>query len=184
MGDLSCSQTIMAVKAGPHWDGKDASLVAGTSASTHHPRGAQQRTQSWQRLLVVALTWRPVAPDYPYSLVSRELRGTIRGLLAKAAGSLELFFDHCLFTMLQELDKTPGETPMWDSPASSWAPAPFFLRQEWLGCSVSRNVFISTLFYWEAEGWREEEGRTRWAWVLGSYLTNGRFQVWDAWSCV
>ncbi|XP_016803710.2 transmembrane protein 214 isoform X7 [Pan troglodytes] len=48
--------------------------------------------------------------DYPYSLVSRELRGIIRGLLAKAAGSLELFFDHCLFTMLQELDKTPGES--------------------------------------------------------------------------
>ncbi|XP_012659212.1 transmembrane protein 214 isoform X1 [Otolemur garnettii] len=48
--------------------------------------------------------------DYPYSLVSRELRGIIRGLLAKAAGSLELFFDHCLLTMLQELDKTPGES--------------------------------------------------------------------------
>ncbi|KAF5913021.1 hypothetical protein HPG69_008972 [Diceros bicornis minor] len=48
--------------------------------------------------------------DYPYSLVSRELRGIIRGLLAKAPGSLELFFDHCLFTMLQELDKTPGES--------------------------------------------------------------------------
>uniref|UniRef100_A0A8C9DFJ3 Transmembrane protein 214 n=1 Tax=Prolemur simus TaxID=1328070 RepID=A0A8C9DFJ3_PROSS len=48
--------------------------------------------------------------DYPYSLVSRELRGIIRGLLAKASGSLELFFDHCLFTMLQELDKTPGES--------------------------------------------------------------------------
>lgn len=107
VGDLSCSQTIIAVKRGPHWEGKDASLGAGTSASSHHPRGAQQ---SWQRLLVVALTWKPVAPDYPYSLVSRELRGTIRGLLAKAVGSLELFFDHCLFTMLQELDKTPGET--------------------------------------------------------------------------
>ncbi|XP_030655875.1 transmembrane protein 214 isoform X1 [Nomascus leucogenys] len=48
--------------------------------------------------------------DYPYSLVGRELRGIIRGLLAKAAGSLELFFDHCLFTMLQELDKTTGES--------------------------------------------------------------------------
>ncbi|KAM6179704.1 transmembrane protein 214 [Erethizon dorsatum] len=48
--------------------------------------------------------------DYPYSLVSRELRGIIRGLLTKAPGSLELFFDHCLFTMLQELDKTPGES--------------------------------------------------------------------------
>ncbi|XP_034370205.1 transmembrane protein 214 isoform X2 [Arvicanthis niloticus] len=43
-------------------------------------------------------------------LVSRELRGIIRGLLTKAAGSVELFFDHCLFTMLQELDKTPGES--------------------------------------------------------------------------
>lgn len=52
----------------------------------------------------------PRTPDYPYSLVSRELRGIIRGLLTKAAGSLELFFDHCLFTMLQELDKTPGES--------------------------------------------------------------------------
>ncbi|XP_049759989.1 transmembrane protein 214 [Elephas maximus indicus] len=48
--------------------------------------------------------------DYPYSLVSQELRRIIRGLLVKAAGSLELFFDHCLFTMLQELDKTPGES--------------------------------------------------------------------------
>ncbi|XP_003497081.1 transmembrane protein 214 [Cricetulus griseus] len=48
--------------------------------------------------------------DYPYSLVSQELRGIIQGLLTKAAGSVELFFDHCLFTMLQELDKTPGES--------------------------------------------------------------------------
>ncbi|XP_004839215.1 transmembrane protein 214 isoform X2 [Heterocephalus glaber] len=48
--------------------------------------------------------------DYPYSLVSRELRGIVRGLLTKAATSLELFFDHCLFMMLQELDKTPGES--------------------------------------------------------------------------
>ncbi|XP_043839677.1 transmembrane protein 214 isoform X1 [Dromiciops gliroides] len=48
--------------------------------------------------------------DYPYSLVGRELRGVIRGLLGKAASVLELFFDHCLYTMLQELDKTPGES--------------------------------------------------------------------------
>lgn len=48
--------------------------------------------------------------DYPYSLVSRELRAIIRGLLTRAAGSLELFFDHCLYTMLQELDKVPGES--------------------------------------------------------------------------
>ncbi|XP_044519679.1 transmembrane protein 214 isoform X1 [Gracilinanus agilis] len=48
--------------------------------------------------------------DYPYSLVGRDLRGVIRGLLGKASSVLELFFDHCLYTMLQELDKTPGES--------------------------------------------------------------------------
>ncbi|XP_037989539.1 transmembrane protein 214 [Motacilla alba alba] len=48
--------------------------------------------------------------DYPYCLASRELRGIIRSLLAKASGSLELFFDHCIYTMLQELDKAQGES--------------------------------------------------------------------------
>ncbi|XP_064911414.1 transmembrane protein 214 isoform X2 [Columba livia] len=48
--------------------------------------------------------------DYPYSLVGRELRGIIRALLGRAAGVLELFFDHCIYTMLQELDKAPGES--------------------------------------------------------------------------
>ncbi|XP_065691524.2 transmembrane protein 214 isoform X2 [Patagioenas fasciata] len=48
--------------------------------------------------------------DYPYSLVGRELRSIIRTLLGRAASVLELFFDHCIYTMLQELDKTPGES--------------------------------------------------------------------------
>ncbi|NXR63330.1 T214B protein, partial [Rhadina sibilatrix] len=48
--------------------------------------------------------------DYPYCLVSKELRSIIRSLLAKASGVLELFFDHCIYTMLQELDKAPGES--------------------------------------------------------------------------
>uniref|UniRef100_A0A8D0HK46 Transmembrane protein 214 n=2 Tax=Sphenodon punctatus TaxID=8508 RepID=A0A8D0HK46_SPHPU len=48
--------------------------------------------------------------DYPYSLVSKELRSIIRALLAKSSSVLELFFDHCIYTMLQELDKTPGES--------------------------------------------------------------------------
>lgn len=48
--------------------------------------------------------------DYPYCLASKELRAIIRSLLSKAGGVLELFFDHCLYTMLQELDKTPGES--------------------------------------------------------------------------
>ncbi|NXX10270.1 TM214 protein, partial [Podargus strigoides] len=48
--------------------------------------------------------------DYPYCLLSKPLRSIIRSLLGRAAGVLELFFDHCLYTMLQELDKTPGES--------------------------------------------------------------------------
>ncbi|XP_074676542.1 transmembrane protein 214 isoform X2 [Strix aluco] len=48
--------------------------------------------------------------DYPYCLVSKELRSIIRSLLGRSASVLELFFDHCIYTMLQELDKTPGES--------------------------------------------------------------------------
>nr|XP_028581168.1 transmembrane protein 214 [Podarcis muralis] len=48
--------------------------------------------------------------DYPYCLVNKELRSTIKSLLSKSAGVLELFFDHCIYTMLQELDKTPGDS--------------------------------------------------------------------------
>ncbi|XP_071598418.1 transmembrane protein 214 isoform X2 [Heliangelus exortis] len=48
--------------------------------------------------------------DYPYCLLSKPLRSIIRSLLGRAAGVLELFFDHCIYTMLQELDKTPGES--------------------------------------------------------------------------
>lgn len=85
-------------------------------------------------------------PDYPYSLVSRELRGIIRGLLAKAAGSLELFFDHCLFTMLQELDKTPGEGDREGEPAPSWGPVSFFLASEVAGLfPVEKHANADTL---------------------------------------
>ncbi|NWV62358.1 TM214 protein, partial [Malurus elegans] len=48
--------------------------------------------------------------DYPYCLVSKELRSIIRSLLGRASAVLELFFDHCIYTMLQELDKAPGES--------------------------------------------------------------------------
>ncbi|NXL88223.1 TM214 protein, partial [Alectura lathami] len=51
------------------------------------------------------------AHDYPYCLVSKELKNVIRSLLGKASGVLELFFDHCIYTMLQELDKSPE--PGW-----------------------------------------------------------------------
>ncbi|NWS64574.1 T214B protein, partial [Chunga burmeisteri] len=48
--------------------------------------------------------------DYPYCLVSKELKNIIRSLLGRSSSVLELFFDHCIYTMLQELDKTPGES--------------------------------------------------------------------------
>ncbi|XP_032071780.1 transmembrane protein 214 [Thamnophis elegans] len=48
--------------------------------------------------------------DYPYCLVNKELKSIIKSLLLKAGGVLELFFDHCIYTMLQELDKSPGES--------------------------------------------------------------------------
>lgn len=48
-------------------------------------------------------------PDYPYCLVSKELKNIIRTLLGRSSSVLELFFDHCIYTMLQELDKTPGK---------------------------------------------------------------------------
>eukprot|EP00075_Anas_platyrhynchos_P022064 XP_027311317.1 transmembrane protein 214 isoform X1 [Anas platyrhynchos] len=50
------------------------------------------------------------AHDYPYCLVNKELRNVIKSLLGKSSSVLELFFDHCIYTMLQELDKTPGES--------------------------------------------------------------------------
>ncbi|KAH0622957.1 hypothetical protein JD844_025911, partial [Phrynosoma platyrhinos] len=48
--------------------------------------------------------------DYPICLINKELRSVIKSLLSKAAGVLEIFFDHCIYTMLQELDKTSGES--------------------------------------------------------------------------
>ncbi|KAF1581346.1 UNVERIFIED_CONTAM: hypothetical protein FQV15_0017572, partial [Eudyptes pachyrhynchus] len=48
--------------------------------------------------------------DYPYCLVSKELKNIIRSLLGRSSSMLELFFDHCIYTMLQELDKTRGES--------------------------------------------------------------------------
>ncbi|MEE6473485.1 hypothetical protein FKM82_010049 [Ascaphus truei] len=50
------------------------------------------------------------AHDYPYCLVSKELRAIIRGMLLKASGVLDVFVDHCIFLMLQELDKPTVES--------------------------------------------------------------------------
>ncbi|XP_075451422.1 transmembrane protein 214 [Ascaphus truei] len=50
------------------------------------------------------------AHDYPYCLVSKELRAIIRCMLLKASGVLDVFVDHCIFLMLQELDKPTVES--------------------------------------------------------------------------
>ncbi|KAJ8270461.1 hypothetical protein GJAV_G00115020 [Gymnothorax javanicus] len=47
--------------------------------------------------------------DYPYCLTSKELRSIIKSLLVKCSASLQDFFDHCIYTMLRELDKASGE---------------------------------------------------------------------------
>ncbi|XP_063296802.1 transmembrane protein 214-A-like, partial [Pelobates fuscus] len=47
---------------------------------------------------------------YPYCLVSKELRNIIRSLVGKANGVLDVFVDHCISLMLQELEKPKGES--------------------------------------------------------------------------
>ncbi|XP_053314828.1 transmembrane protein 214 isoform X1 [Spea bombifrons] len=48
--------------------------------------------------------------DYPYCLVSKELRSVIRALVGRASGCLEDFIDHCVLLMLLELDRPSGES--------------------------------------------------------------------------
>uniref|UniRef100_A0A8C9SQZ8 Transmembrane protein 214 n=1 Tax=Scleropages formosus TaxID=113540 RepID=A0A8C9SQZ8_SCLFO len=47
--------------------------------------------------------------DYPFCVVSKELRSTIKSLLGRCSDTLPDFFDHCIYTMLRELDKPAGE---------------------------------------------------------------------------
>ncbi|KAJ8372162.1 hypothetical protein AAFF_G00294220 [Aldrovandia affinis] len=49
------------------------------------------------------------ARHYPYCLAPKELKSIIKGLLAKCSDTLQDFFDHCVYTMLRELDKPSGE---------------------------------------------------------------------------
>lgn len=57
--------------------------------------------------------WWPVLcflpPDYPYCLIGKELKGVIKGLLGRCTDILPDFFDHCVSTMLRELDRQSGE---------------------------------------------------------------------------
>ncbi|XP_041831329.1 transmembrane protein 214 [Melanotaenia boesemani] len=47
--------------------------------------------------------------DYPYSLTGKELRGVIKGLIGRCSNVLSDFFDHCVYSMLRELDRQSGE---------------------------------------------------------------------------
>ncbi|XP_063351875.1 transmembrane protein 214 [Pelmatolapia mariae] len=47
--------------------------------------------------------------DYPYCLTGKELRGVIKGLIGRCSSALPDFFDHCVYTMLRELDRQSGE---------------------------------------------------------------------------
>lgn len=49
-------------------------------------------------------------PDYPYCLAGKELKAVIKNLMSKCADSLAEFFDHCVYTMLREQERQPGET--------------------------------------------------------------------------
>ncbi|XP_069571566.1 LOW QUALITY PROTEIN: transmembrane protein 214 [Brachyistius frenatus] len=49
------------------------------------------------------------AHDYPYCLTGKELRGVIKGLIGRCSNILPDFLDHCVYTMLRELDRQPGE---------------------------------------------------------------------------
>ncbi|KAL3979515.1 dynein heavy chain, axonemal [Sarotherodon galilaeus] len=47
--------------------------------------------------------------DYPYCLTGKELKGVIKGLIGRCSSALPDFFDHCVYTMLRELDRQSGE---------------------------------------------------------------------------
>ncbi|XP_028997424.1 transmembrane protein 214 [Betta splendens] len=49
------------------------------------------------------------AHDYPYCLIGKELKGIIKGLIGRCSDILPDFFDHCVSTMLRELDRQSGE---------------------------------------------------------------------------
>ncbi|KAM6992245.1 transmembrane protein 214 [Tautogolabrus adspersus] len=50
------------------------------------------------------------AHDYPYCLTGKELKGVIKGLIGRCSDILPDFFDHCVYTMLRELDRQSGES--------------------------------------------------------------------------
>ncbi|CAL8392763.1 unnamed protein product [Arctogadus glacialis] len=47
------------------------------------------------------------AHDYPYCLAGKELKSVMKGLIGRCSDDLPDFFDHCVSTMLRELDRQP-----------------------------------------------------------------------------
>ncbi|KAF5907908.1 transmembrane protein, partial [Clarias magur] len=49
------------------------------------------------------------AHDYPYCLAGKELRSVIKNVMGKSGDTHQEFFDHCVFSMLRELDRPTSE---------------------------------------------------------------------------
>uniref|UniRef100_A0A8C5CMA8 Transmembrane protein 214 n=1 Tax=Gadus morhua TaxID=8049 RepID=A0A8C5CMA8_GADMO len=50
-----------------------------------------------------------VPENYPYCLAGKELKSVMKGLIGRCSDDLPDFFDHCVSTMLRELDRQPDE---------------------------------------------------------------------------
>lgn len=95
------------------------------------------------------------AHDYPYCLTGKELRGVIKGLIGRCNDSLPDFFDHCVGTMLRELDRQSGEplhgyrvciqAILQDKPKIATQNLPEYL--EWLRSVQNRPVKCLTIMW-------------------------------------
>uniref|UniRef100_A0A673B3N2 Transmembrane protein 214 n=1 Tax=Sphaeramia orbicularis TaxID=375764 RepID=A0A673B3N2_9TELE len=95
------------------------------------------------------------AHDYPYCLTGKELKGVIKGLIGRCNDSLPDFFDHCVCTMLRELDRQSGEplhgyrvciqAILQDKPKIATQNLPEYL--EWLRSVQNRPVKCLTIMW-------------------------------------
>ncbi|XP_061668783.1 transmembrane protein 214 [Syngnathoides biaculeatus] len=79
-----------------------------------------QNPSVWSKDLAGYLNFKLTAPnveptlssyahDYPYCLASKELKAVIKGFIGNCNDTLPDFFDHCLYSMLRELERHSGE---------------------------------------------------------------------------
>lgn len=62
----------------------------------------------YSKISAVTLCTLLFLPDYPYCLTGKELRSIIKGLIGRCSDILPDFFDHCISSMLRELDRQSG----------------------------------------------------------------------------